>query len=722
MKWALLIFLLTVFISCGEDDKTDPVVTTCTPACEEWQSCSNGACVTKTDRCVTNDNCWDATKPICNTETHLCEEESGDCNPSCGYWEVCDNGTCKADEGFCDSTRLCLSPEKPICNPESHQCIPESSDCSPACDSNWQFCLSGVCETRVGFCGNNSECTNELLPLCDLELHYCVEDSQACDPLCEIWQVCNEGVCETGAAYCGSDKPCLDPARPVCDSVTHLCKPEDVEYTEPTVLTTVALVVTNNTLKASFEKLALLHTLLGTPTEVVTVEEICSQSSCGNDTPKAIKNYVKNISGLKYLLLGGDIDVVPSREVHDEFSNSILGYSFSETFFTDYYYADFSEWDGNSDGTYAGSGDSPDLKPEIGLSRLPVSTVSEFNNYYEKLMVYLTLYDTTKIKEALLLSNVATEIASVPVDSAQYFEMDGKTVDILSGFNFTKLYADKSSNWGAYKLTVQKEKWALENGGRFDGEIYAGNPNVVVHLGHGSVNLLTTEQDGTNAFTGDDAMALENETASIFLSCACQAGTFSANDSAGEKLILNPDGGAIVYLGDAATGLGVAGGSQLIDEFIRYAFNTTADRILVADAIKAAHTNLPTTDYLTLPIFGQFQYMSVIDDGSWRWTQKVATLLGDHLIPIWHTERDYAPEFTITKRDLLSQNGVDVIIRFSSVISKGVLTLKTSSGVIYKIDVNQTNLVMITINEDPASLNYGFTSPQYIDVFGTKNF
>ncbi len=722
MKWTFLVFLLIFFIGCGSDTEKEPEVKTCTPACDDWQSCVKGVCITKTDRCETSENCWDATKPVCNAETHVCEEASNSCNPVCNYWEICDFGVCKAAEGFCDNSRPCLNPEKPVCSPESHQCVPESTDCSPACSSEWQYCLNGTCETKLGFCKDSSNCTNELLPLCDPVLHVCVEDSQACNPRCELWQICNGGICETAPGNCGPDKPCLDQARPICDSEIHLCKPEAVEYTEPAVLTTVALIITDTTLKTSFEKLALLHTLLGTTTEVVTIEEICPQNSCGNDIPKAIKNYVKNITGLKYLLIGGDIEIVPSREVYDEFSNSMLGYSFAESFFTDYYYADFSEWDGNSDGTYAGTGDSPDFIPEIGVSRVPVATVSEFNGYYDKLLLYLTQYDTSRIKEALLLSNVATEVASVPVDSAQYFEMDSRTIDILSGFNFTKLYADKSSDWGAYKLTVQKEKWALENGGRFDGEIYAGNPNVVVHLGHGSVNLLTTEQDGSNAFTGEDAMALRNETPSIFLSCACQAGTFSANDSAGEKLILNPDGGAVIYLGDAATGLGVAGGSQLIDEFIRYAFNTTADRILVGDVIKAAHTNLPTSDLLTLPIFGQFRYVSVIDNDSWAWTQKVATLLGDHLIPIWHTEREYTPEFTITKRELLSQSGVDVIIRFNSVVSKGVLTLKTSSGTIYKIDVTQTNVVVITINENPTSLIYGLISPKYIDVFGTKNF
>ncbi len=761
MKLFLLFLFLIVLIGCGSDEVTNPVDKKCSPVCESWEICNDGTCVLNAGYCNADSNCTDTSKSKCDLTTHICIAEQTSCTPACQSWQTCNETTsqCEAKPGYCDSTTLCTSPSKPICDETNHICVPESTNCSPECDGSWQYCYNGTCKTRPGFCGEDRLCENEALPVCDETIHLCIQEEQTCVPGCQIWQYCEDAACYTKpgqcagdqdcldldypkcdldmhvcvsmTGYCNTDNDCDDPNYPVCDVAHHSCI-FGVTYTEPTTIENyVAVIVTTNALKPSFEKLAFLHTMLGTYTKVVTKEEICANTTCNTnsktDASKAIKDYLKIQTNLKYALIGGDFEDIPSRQVHDTFSNSLYGVSYDETFYTDNYFADFSEWDNNNDGTYAGTGDSPDYLPEIGVSRLPVSNETEFNDYYTKIISYLTNYDISQIKEALLLSNVATKFSvagytSVPVDSAQYLEMEGRTADIMAGFNFTKLYATKSSDWGSFKLNLQKEESALETGGNWGGEFLKGNPNIVVHLGHGGVDLLTCEADNNdNDFTGDMAYDLSSDIYSIFLSCACEAGTFSADDSAGEKLINNPDGGAVVYLGDAAVGLGVAGGSQLIDEFLKYVFQTATSTPLIGDAIKAAHRNLPRTDSLRFPVLGNIPF-SPIDTDSWEWTQKVATLLGDLLLPVWYKEIDVTPTIVISKRSIPDNTGTEVIFRLSVAVPRATIMFKTNNGNVYKADTLQTAETSVYINEEISSIDYSFTSEYTTYAFGKKTF
>lgn len=75
LKKVLFVIAVFLFISCGdsgsngkEEDKK------CVPDCSEWQTCDVDICKLSEGRCESNENCSEA-KPVCNTATHLCEEE-----------------------------------------------------------------------------------------------------------------------------------------------------------------------------------------------------------------------------------------------------------------------------------------------------------------------------------------------------------------------------------------------------------------------------------------------------------------------------------------------------------------------------------------------------------------------------------------------------------------------------------------------------------------------
>lgn len=424
----------------------------------------------------------------------------------------------------------------------------------------------------------------------------------------------------------------------------------DEQYTQ----NPVALIITNEEMKFVFEDLASLHSFSGIPTVVETVESICATAICNdedtkNDTAKAIKDYLIGFSGLKYFVIGGDIEVVPSRQVYDSYSNIMAG-TFDGDFQTDFYFADLGMWDTNSNGIYAEDDDNLDYSAEIAVGRIPVSTVEEAEVYLGKVMHHMTNYNPMHVKKSLLLANVATEFSGISINAGYYFETDGRTKDMIpQDFSIRKIYAKtfpKPAN-DAEDLNNEVQKQALEEG-----------VNLVIHNGHGYPTLLSCEQSNNdNDFTMGMAHDLVNATYPIFLSCACQAGQFEApftytyetsegetktkeftEDSAGEQYINAPNGGGIVYLGNTTTGLGIAGGSQFIDEMMRWMFKLPST--ILGDAYLFAHGALHKEDTFAPPIPG-IPAVPVVDEDSWRWTKKSVVMLGDPLLTFW---RDAFPK------------------------------------------------------------------------------
>ncbi len=491
------------------------------------------------------------------------------------------------------------------------------------------------------------------------------------------------------------------------------------------------LIITNEELAPAFKKIAAIHTISGgIPTDVVTVESIYETQS-GNDESEQIKNYVKERynEGIKYLLLGGDIEIVPSRAVHDKFSNTFAG-TYEEDFKSDFYYSDLSEWDTNGDGVYAAdgeddssiNGDTPTLIGDIPVSRFPASTADDVEIYYGKLLWYLTNYNFANVNKALFITNVATTLSfgiDVKIDAAHYFEAEGRTVDIFpETFTKKKLYPDTLYNpdsAGSETITVQKQIDAFSDG-----------YNIMVHSGHGGVNYLTCEQTGSdNDFTGDQVAALSNTPLPLYISCACQAGQFEApfgrytKDSAGERLVTAVNGGAILYLGNATVGLGLAGGDQLIDETFKEIFkDETSAFEIFGDAFLVGHKNFPKTDKFAPDIQVIKPYIgdgiSVVDENSWRWTQKSATLLGDLMIPVWKKELEPAPVVTIDVEK--TDNGIKIN---SATVPENGNPLVLLIGNDY-YEITATTMLPTEIETDATTLFAGFRSETSLYPFIEK--
>lgn len=432
----------------------------------------------------------------------------------------------------------------------------------------------------------------------------------------------------------------------------------------------VGIIITTDELEEVFKKFAVFHTVTGIPTKVVTVSSVCDAYGCDDsdpatDTSSAIKKYLMSVEGLRYVVLGGDSAEVPSRKVHDHYKNLLAG-EYEEDFYSDLFFADFSDWDANGNGEYAEDDDSPKLVADVAIGRISVSTVEDAELYFQKLLKHSTAYDVSRIKSATLLANIAATVSGIDVNSGYYFMAEGKTESIIASDYDMKKYYTKTipfpDNTAEY-LTNESEKAAIEAG-----------PNLIVHSGHGAPWLLSCEQEtDDNDFTGDMAFGLENTNYPIFLSCACEAGQFTyRSDSAGEKLMKAPNGGAILYLGNTTTGLGIAGGSQFIDEMLKNMFAYPS--AIIGESYLYAHLSLPKYDTFNPPISFININAPVVDTDSWKWTKKSVVMLGDPMLTFWRDEHQpFGTELVPAVEK--SEEGMSVIFEIPEEFSGLDLTL-----------------------------------------------
>ena len=154
-------------VACGDDDKDDDSDTV-------------------TVECKSNDDCKDASKPVCNTESGVCEASSASGD----------------SDGKCKSNDDCKDASKPVCNTESGVCEASSASgdedetktCNP--DTYAITCEHKDNVTTAYKCGDDKKIVSEVCP-----------------------GECKEGIgCTSGdnTGNCYTDTDCKDPAKPVC--------------------------------------------------------------------------------------------------------------------------------------------------------------------------------------------------------------------------------------------------------------------------------------------------------------------------------------------------------------------------------------------------------------------------------------------------------------------------------------------------------------------------
>lgn len=286
------------------------------------------------------------------------------------------------------------------------------------------------------------------------------------------------------------------------------------------------VIITREDLESEFQALADHKIGRGLTAEIVTVDWITSNYS-GADAQEQIRNFIKDAKAAwntKWVLLGGDTNVVPVRKAYVDNMASMTEYVP-----TDLYYSDLDgNWNEDGDSLYGEMADVVDLYPDVFVGRAPVNTADEAQVFVSKTIVY---EDNPSDYERSVL--FMAEYLDVSTDSAATKDMI-EDDSIPEYFSVTKLY-ESLGNLNRTNAIAEMNK----------------GHGIINHNGHANYNILSI---GSGALYNDDMDLLTNSPGnSIFYSMGCWSNAMDY-DSIAERFVLNPDGGGTAYMGNSRNG------------------------------------------------------------------------------------------------------------------------------------------------------------------------
>ena len=292
------------------------------------------------------------------------------------------------------------------------------------------------------------------------------------------------------------------------------------------------LLISNDALMPSFQPLLDSHSS-DFNCSTITVAEIES-SYGGADTQAKIKACIKDFhdsSNVRYVLLGGDTEIIPAKGVYARVSGSALERKALADYEAsnipcDLYYADTSTatWDKDGDGVFGEWTDGVNFMPGVNIGRAPVSTVEEVENFVRK-AVYYPLRNN--FRELL----IADWLIDYSLDGKDLMTGAGKVKDQTpDDFDIEELYTSEGTLSAAAAIDEINERIDFLN-----------------HAGHASSASMYP------VFTNSNVSSLSNVKPFVIASISCHAGAFDSSDCIGEYFVKGSGGGS-AFMGNARFG------------------------------------------------------------------------------------------------------------------------------------------------------------------------
>lgn len=152
------------------------------------------------------------------------------------------------------------------------------------------------------------------------------------------------------------------------------------------------LIITSASLAPTYERLLDWKWRKGLRTKIVTVGEIdlTYEAPTRQERIKQCIAQYNNENDLKYVLLGGETNLIPSPPCYGK-ANFSDGIKEDYTIPTDLYYACLDgrfDWDSNQNGIYGEITDGIDLNQNVIVTRVPLSVQSQVSNFIDKVIDY----------------------------------------------------------------------------------------------------------------------------------------------------------------------------------------------------------------------------------------------------------------------------------------------------------------------------------------------
>ena len=350
------------------------------------------------------------------------------------------------------------------------------------------------------------------------------------------------------------------------------------------------LIITADSLRPAFKDFALSKVLKGYNVKITAVEDIYQNYSTITDSVERIKwyiaeHYMEKNKYLQYILLGGDINIIPTRfaapritSEGNEPINYVTEYDSLKLLATDKYYTSFLNsfnWDNGGNGRYAEVEEkininnttitiAPDyayFQQAANISRLPAKNSSDIINYTKKLFRYERNELNSSYSYIRALFAGCKSFYDFGSISDSHYWGDSICNNFLTGRMVTKLY-DNDFTTSALQNTLSNN--------------YGFN---LIHINTHGNETGWKMKDGVSYYNTDSANVLNANAASIITTSACDVADFTAVQSLGKSFILNPNNNNIAFWGSSNLGWGPKSQNEpgasveLIGHFYRYLKN-----------------------------------------------------------------------------------------------------------------------------------------------------
>ena len=320
------------------------------------------------------------------------------------------------------------------------------------------------------------------------------------------------------------------------------------------------IIITRDSLKDTYKKLADWKTKTGIPTLIKTLEEI-EVDYRGSDLPEKIRNYLLDVKkrwngNSMFVLLGGDTDVVPARLAY--------GYKEHSNYTADIYYvADSVSWNPS---TYNLSSNSDTVfQSSSYIGRLPLKTIKETCTFINKLLTYEKANDKNVDYSYFENSLIVASFLNGPKDTSGTYINEIFNHCLNRGNNYWYMFDHfkcTSTNDHIYKQTydysdatkgeeLNKNNFlsALQNGRNY------GQFHFVYHLDHSWQSHLgaSAKTKGMYIFNKDIDDLPDTFYPKVILSSGCHPGRVD-KDCIAEHLFKKTHGGAVAFLGNTDVG------------------------------------------------------------------------------------------------------------------------------------------------------------------------
>lgn len=376
------------------------------------------------------------------------------------------------------------------------------------------------------------------------------------------------------------------------------------------------VIITNSTLESTFEDLADLKEEQGYRTKIVLVSDVSSNYT-GDDLQMKIRNFIIDAYQnweTEFVLLGGDEDIIPHRGFYwDSGENDIAADL--------YYMALDGTWDDDEDG-YWGEPEEADLIPEVSCGRAAVGTVTEAENFINKIVKYQRTPVAGQVANALMAGELLWTESPPPHTFGGDYKDEIKDGASTHGYT-TVGFPGSMSVSTLYDKDIYPSEWDKED----LIPLMNGGTHIINHLGHCNTTygLRMVNSDVETRFTNDGV----SNTYNIIYTQGCYAASFDNRTSSGSytddcigEHFCFVENAAAAFIGNTRYGYGAhqstQGSSQFFDrQFFDAIFGEGITRIGPAEADSRVD-NIPYIDY---------SYN--------RWVYYELVLLGDPAMDIW---------------------------------------------------------------------------------------